>query len=68
MSPLEALGFAPMAPDMERVEALLALCADRQPGYCVMGAYSHGRLRESLFGGVTRRLLTESRVPLILGH
>jgi nucleotide-binding universal stress UspA family protein len=48
--------------------ALLALCADHHPGYCVIGAYSHARLRESLFGGVTRRMLTESRVPLILGH
>lgn len=50
------------------VEALLALCADRHPSYCVMGAYSHARIRESLFGGVTRRMLRESPVPLILGH
>jgi nucleotide-binding universal stress UspA family protein len=33
-----------------------------------MGAYSHARIRESLFGGVTRRMLAESPVPLILGH
>ncbi len=49
-------------------EALIALCGDRRPSYCVMGAYSHARLRETLFGGVTRRMLTESPVPLILGH
>ena len=49
-------------------EALLTLCADRRPSYCVMGAYSHARIRESLFGGVTRRMLAESPVPLILGH
>jgi len=47
---------------------LLKLCSDRRPSYCVMGAYSHARIRESLFGGVTRRMLAESPVPLILGH
>lgn len=49
-------------------DALLTLCSDRHPSYCVMGAYSHARIRESLFGGVTRRMLAESPVPLILGH
>lgn len=47
---------------------LLKLCSDRHPSYCVMGAYSHARIRESLFGGITRRMLAESPVPLILGH
>lgn len=36
-------------------------------GYVLMGAYGRGRLRET-FGGVTRRLLAESTVPLVLGH
>lgn len=53
-------------PDVAR--GLLELCSDRHPSYCVIGAYSHARIRESLFGGVTRRMLTESPVPLILGH
>ncbi len=53
-------------PDVAK--SLLKLCSDRRPGYCVMGAYSHARIRESLFGGVTRRMLAESPVPLILGH
>lgn len=35
--------------------------------YIVMGAYSHGRLMES-FGGVTRRMLSNSKLPLVLGH
>lgn len=39
----------------------------RRADYVVMGAYSHGRLRE-YFGGVTKRLLTHATVPLILGH
>jgi nucleotide-binding universal stress UspA family protein len=33
-----------------------------------MGAYGHSRLREGLFGGVTRRMLADSPVPLLLGH
>lgn len=54
--------------DRDVADELLRLCADRRPAYCVMGAYSHARIRESLFGGVTRRMLAESPVPLILGH
>jgi nucleotide-binding universal stress UspA family protein len=34
----------------------------------VMGAYSHSRLRELLLGGVTRDLIPDSRVPLLLCH
>ncbi len=36
--------------------------------YCVMGAFGHSRLREALFGGVTRELLGSNGVPLILAH
>ncbi len=35
--------------------------------YVVMGAYDHGRLMQT-FGGVTKRLLTSSKLPLVLGH
>jgi len=42
-------------------------CARWRADYCLMGAYSHGRLIES-FGGVTKRMLTHSAVPLVLGH
>jgi len=35
--------------------------------YIVMGAYGRGRLRE-VFGGVTRRMLAGSPLPLVLGH
>ena len=49
-------------------DALLTACRERLPAYCVMGAYGHSRLRERLFGGVTRRMLAESPVPLLLGH
>jgi nucleotide-binding universal stress UspA family protein len=49
-------------------EKLLDYCRSTRPAYCVMGAYGHGRLRESLFGGVTRLMLKDSPVPLLIGH
>lgn len=42
-------------------------CAQWKPGYVLMGAYNHGRLVQA-FGGVTKRMLANSAVPLILGH
>lgn len=35
--------------------------------YVVMGAYGRGRLRET-FGGVTKRMLGDSKLPLLLSH
>jgi len=34
----------------------------------VMGAYSHPRLQQRLFGGVTRSMLRESTIPLFLSR
>jgi len=36
--------------------------------YVVMGGFSHSRLREALFGGVTRTMLQQCPVPLLLAH
>lgn len=41
---------------------------DAGAGLLVMGAYSHSRLRERVFGGVTRSMLETSKVPLFLSH
>lgn len=40
---------------------------DWQADFIVMGAYNHGRLAE-MFGGVTKRLLTRAKVPLVMVH
>ncbi len=40
----------------------------RRIAWLVQGAYGHSRLRETLFGGVTRGLLSDAPVPLVLGH
>lgn len=36
--------------------------------YVVMGGFGHRRFVEALFGGVTRKMLTESPVPVFLAH
>jgi nucleotide-binding universal stress UspA family protein len=47
---------------------LLAKANSERFDYMVMGGFSHSRLYEALFGGVTRRLLTYSQIPLFLAH
>lgn len=49
-------------------DALLDAAASLGARYLVMGAYGHSRLREAMLGGVTRQMMRESRVPLLLGH
>jgi nucleotide-binding universal stress UspA family protein len=34
----------------------------------VIGGYSHSRFREVLFGGVTKHLITQSLVPVLISH
>lgn len=48
-------------------QLLLDASARLRADYLVMGGYTHGRAAE-LFGGVTRTLLSNSRVPLVLGR
>jgi nucleotide-binding universal stress UspA family protein len=49
-------------------EALVALAAELQSDLVVMGCYGHGRLRERVFGGVSRSLLATLPVPLLMSH
>ncbi len=49
-------------------DAISGAAVELGAGYIVMGAYGHSRLREFLLGGVTRSLLSNSRVPLLLAH
>jgi nucleotide-binding universal stress UspA family protein len=37
-------------------------------GMIVMGAYGHSRLREAVFGGTTRSVLSEATVPVFMAH
>jgi nucleotide-binding universal stress UspA family protein len=37
-------------------------------GLMVMGAYGHSRLAEMLLGGVTRKMLADPQLPILLAH
>ena len=47
---------------------ILETASRLEAGLIVMGAYGKPRLREFVFGSVTRAILRESRVPLFLYH
>lgn len=49
-------------------ETIMKAIEDLKASYVVMGAYGRSRLRETLFGGVTKHLMSECRVPLLLAH
>ncbi len=34
----------------------------------VMGAYGHSRIRERIFGGVTRSMLEEQNLPVMMAR
>ena len=49
-------------------QTILDYCARNSPDVLVMGAYSHTRLRENLFGGVTQHVFRKMTVPVLMAH
>lgn len=49
-------------------ETLEAAATELSADWLAMGAYGHARLRETLFGGVTRYFIDAARWPLLLMH
>ena len=49
-------------------EALLARADHLGADLLVMGGYGHSRIAEFLLGGVTRRMLTQMTMPVLLSH
>ena len=49
-------------------ETILAFALQVDAGTLVAGAFGHNRFREMLLGSVTRALLKESPIPLLLTH
>lgn len=49
-------------------QTILSYCEESQADILVMGAYSRARLRENLFGGVTRHILYNMKIPVLLTH
>ncbi len=56
------------SPSASIEECLHDMAQNWSADYLVMGAYGHGRLRETLFGGVTKYLMRETKIPLLLAH
>ena len=56
------------APSAHVGHALAAAAARLDADLVVMGCYGHTRLRERLFGGVTRSALATLPVPLLMAH
>lgn len=57
-----------IAKDIGEGDALLSYAADLGVDLIVCGGYGHSRAREMVFGGVTRTLLQEMTVPMLLSH
>jgi nucleotide-binding universal stress UspA family protein len=49
-------------------EELVSEAASVGADFVVMGGYGHSRLRETIFGGATRAVLNESKLPVLLAH
>lgn len=57
-----------IARDISEADALLSYAADIGADLLVCGMYGHSAWRERTFGGVTRSLLTEMTVPVLMAH
>jgi len=57
-----------MADEIGVADEILARLADEGSDLLVMGAYGHSRLREMVFGGVTRHILRHMTVPTLMSH
>lgn len=60
---------AVVAPGAEGVgPAILGEAKRRGCDLLVMGAYTHNRFRQMIFGGVTRHILSEAEIPVLVAH
>jgi len=58
----------PKSDDQFLSEHMIARAESLDRGYIVMGGYNHSRIGEYMFGGVTRYMLANSTVPIIIAH
>jgi len=49
-------------------ERLVDEAAEAGADLLVMGGYGHSRMRETIFGGATRAVLRESKLPVLMAH
>lgn len=65
---IKVLAKSISAPHLAPADALLNEAADSGADLIVIGAYGHSRLREFVFGGVTRTLLQNMTAPVLMSH
>ena len=56
------------SPNIGVGEWLLERAADLSSDLIVMGGYGHARMRELVLGGVTRKVLRTSTIPVLMAH
>jgi nucleotide-binding universal stress UspA family protein len=56
------------ATDIDVASLLLSRASDLSADLLVMGGYGHSRLREIMLGGVTRKILGEMTLPVLMSH
>ena len=49
-------------------EALLTECTEMGADLLIKGAYTHNRLRQLVFGGATRHILSHAELPVLMAH
>jgi nucleotide-binding universal stress UspA family protein len=54
--------------DIDVQSTILSHAADNGTDFIVMGGYGHSRLREFIWGGVTRNMLNAMTVPVLMSH
>jgi nucleotide-binding universal stress UspA family protein len=47
---------------------ILDFCELNEAGLLVMGAFQHSVFREELFGGVTKTIIAEAKLPVLMSH
>lgn len=52
----------------DTAEALMAKANGMGADLMVLGGYSHSRLREGVFGGITQSVIENTKVPALLSH
>jgi nucleotide-binding universal stress UspA family protein len=57
-----------VSPDIGVADTILSRAADLGADLIVMGAYGHSRLREFILGGVTRSMLRQMTVPVLMSN
>jgi nucleotide-binding universal stress UspA family protein len=57
-----------VAPDISVGDEILSRLSDLDADLLVMGAYGHSRMREFVFGGVTREIAAHMTVPTLFSH